>query len=136
MKTRFFTKYKSQLVGLLLVSLVVMPLLGLHVHVDETHQGTDTHQHQAETHAFHVHLSSHDSIDAEPGHPSDTPQIELGLDTQLHKITKVLALLGLVLMLLAGFHGRVIRLPHPKYEVPINHSFEIYNAMRRGPPAF
>jgi len=121
-------------IGLLILSLCLMPLLGLHIHLPATHIGEELHSHATETHGFHIHASQHDNIDIEPGHPSDSPQVDLELETQLHKIIKILALFGLAFILLPVGIGRIIIRRH-NYVSPFYKHFEIYCAMRRGPPA-
>ena len=126
--------YRNSLVGLLVLSLSIMPLLGLHIHLSATHMGDELHSHAAEMHGFHLHTSSHDSIDTEPGHQSDTRQISLDMDSPLYKVIKVLALVMLLVLLSVLFITRVISTVS-YFVIPIRSCFEIFLAMRRGPPA-
>jgi len=125
---------RNSLVGVLILSLCIMPLLGLHIHLSATHMGNELHSHAAEMHGFHMHTSSHDSIDAEPSHQSDTQQISLDMDSTLYKIIKVLALVTLLVLFSAPFIARVINTVS-NFIIPIRTFFEIFLAMRRGPPA-
>lgn len=135
MKTRTPNKFRHLLIGLLIVSLAILPLLGLHIHLPESHMGTDYHQHHAETHAFHVHVTSHDNIDVEPGHPSDSNEVNLSLEIQLHKILKLLALVGISILLLTFYQVKRVISIRKTYLVPFIAFYEIFVAMRRGPPA-
>ena len=134
MNTARISTLQLACIGLLIFSLSMLPLLGLHIHLPTAHMGNELHYHNAETHGFHVHVSQHDNIDVEPAHPSDTPQINLELDTQLHKHLKILALLALGFILLNRYSDGVITLPRRNYFPPITEFFEIFRAMRRGPP--
>ncbi len=130
-KPASFNKY---LIGILILSLCMMPLLGLHIHLPKTHMGTELHSHHTETHAFHLHGSQHDNIDLEIDHLSDTQQINLEIDVQLHKIIKILALITLALIFLSGFIAYTA-ITRRHYIPPCHNPFEIFRAMRRGPPA-
>ena len=133
MKIASHSARTKALLGLLMLSLCMMPLLGLHIHLPEAHTGDELHLHQTEMHGFHVHTSQHDNIDVEAGHLSNSPQINLELESQLHKIIKILGLFCLVFSLISSSLVRVILQRH-HYVVPVSHFFEIFRAMRRGPP--
>lgn len=125
--------FKQAFIGLLCLSLCLLPLLGLHIHLAATHQGSELHSHHAETHGFHVHTTQHDNIDIEAEHLSDTQKIDLDTDTRQVKVFKVLALIALAIMFLAGFiTSRSIT--QFNYIVPLLNPFEIFRALLRGPP--
>lgn len=127
-------KYRNCLVGLLILSLCMMPLLGLHLHLPATHMGDELHSHAVETHGFHLHATSHDSIDIEPMHQSDTLQISLDVESQLHKVIQLLALVTLLVLVMAAFAARMISTVS-NLVIPLQSSFEVFLAMRRGPPS-
>lgn len=122
------------LIMLLSLSLSMLPLLGLHIHLPGTHHEHGSHTHQAETHIFHLHTSGHDNIDNETGHPSDTPQVNLDIDTRLGKIFQFLGFIALACLLLVGFIT-VRSSICCNYSPPCLISFQIYRDLIRGPPA-
>ena len=126
--------YQKCIVGMLILTLCLMPLLDLHIHLPETHMGAALHSHHAETHGFHLHASQHDNIDVEIEHQSDTKQINLDVDTRLVKVFKFLTLISLAIIFLNSFNAisSLIRL---NYINPFQNPFEIFRALLRGPPA-
>ena len=127
---------RNSLIGVVILSLCMMPLLGMgmHIHLAEIHMGHDLHGHDTETHGFHLHKSSHDNIDIDAQHLSDTQQIDIEQDSRLNKVFKLLALFSLVVIFLTGFvTARAVTLSD--YAPPLRDTFEIFNSLLRGPPA-
>ncbi|MDH5407903.1 MAG: hypothetical protein OEZ33_02080 [Gammaproteobacteria bacterium] len=133
MKLESIKLHRPFLISLLIVSLGMMPLLGLHIHLPETHSDTAPHTHQSETHGFHIHTSQHDNIDVEEAHRSDTTEINLDLDAQIHKIIKILAFVASLFIFILWQFEKIqpIRI---RFIPPCRSLFEPYSAMRRGPP--
>lgn len=128
--------FRKALIGSIIVSLCLMPLLGmgLHIHLPEVHMGSDLHAHHAETHAFHLHASQHDNIDTEAQHPSDTQQVNIEIDSRLNKLVKFLALFCLSFIFITGFIT-LQRIVQVDYRVPVRYRFEVFTSLLRGPPA-
>jgi len=123
--------------NLILISVIFsigfLPFFGVHLHLPQTHGGESSHSHEAQTHTFHLHQSTHDSIDSHDSEKSDSQHLELNSHCILGKVFNFFAIFYLLAMFLRLSRTKQI-IREFTYHNPFIHFFEIYRAFKRGPP--